>query len=199
MVQEEVAPFKPEVDNFVNFVTIENEDKEDLKITVGLPMEIDKVLQYRIKCLGDRIIKHAEELIKSKYKDTDGLQGPVSQCFTTVDGKFAKVLHMNNNHRICVAGNKNIEISVYDSMGGNLRQDKVHVIARMVKCTDKEFMVKLMPVEHQTNSNDRSLFALVFATDFAEGIDPSGRYYDKRGLRNHLLQCFRNNEINQFP
>ena len=32
--------FEPEVDNFDNVVTIENEDKEDLKITLGLPLEI---------------------------------------------------------------------------------------------------------------------------------------------------------------
>ena len=37
-----------------------------------------------------------------------------------VDGKFVQVLQVNNNHWICVAGNKNNEISVYDSMGGNL-------------------------------------------------------------------------------
>ena len=44
-----------------------------------------------------------------------------------------------------------------------------------------------------------SIFALAFAIDFAEGIDPSERYYDEKALRNDLLQCFRNNEINQFP
>ena len=90
MVQEEVAPFEPEVENFVNVVTIENEDKEDLKITVGLPMEIEKVLQHPAKWLDDRIINHAQELIKRKYKDTDGLQDPVLQRFTTVDGKFVQ-------------------------------------------------------------------------------------------------------------
>ena len=46
MVQEEVAPFEPEVNNFVNVITIENEDKEDLKIALGLPMEIEKTLQH---------------------------------------------------------------------------------------------------------------------------------------------------------
>ena len=46
-----------------------------------------------------------------------------------------------------------------------------------------------------TSGNDCGLFALAFATDFAEGIDPSERYYDEKALRNHLLQCFRNNEI----
>ena len=141
----------------------------------------------------------AQELIKGKYKDTNGLQDPVLGRFATVDGKFVHVLHVNNNHWICVAGNTNNDVSVYDSMGGNLSKDMAHIIARIVKCEDEELMVKLMLVQHQTNGNDCGLFALSFATDFAEGIDPSERYYDEKSLQNHLLQCFRNNEINQFP
>ena len=84
-------------------------------------------------------------------------------------------------------------------MGGNLSQDTVHVLARMVKCEDGEFIVKLMPAQHQTNGNDCGLFTFAFATDFAEGIDPSERYYDEKALRNHVLQYFRNSGTNQFP
>ena len=118
------------------------------------------------------------------------MQDSVLRRFATVDEKFVQVLHVNNNLWICVADNKNNEFSLYDSMGGNLSKDKVHVI---------ELMVKLIPVQHQTNGNDCGFFALVFATDFAEGIDPSERYYYEKALKNHLLQCFRNNEINQLP
>ena len=39
MDQEEVVPFESEVDNFANVVAIENQDKEDLKITLDLPLE----------------------------------------------------------------------------------------------------------------------------------------------------------------
>ena len=53
-------------------------------------------------------------------------------------------------------------------MGGHLCKDKVHVIAKMVKCEDEGLMVKLMPVQHQMNGNDCGLFALAFAIDFAE-------------------------------
>ena len=50
MVQEEVAQFESEVDNFFNLVRIENEDKEDSKLALALPMEIEKkVLQDLIK------------------------------------------------------------------------------------------------------------------------------------------------------
>ena len=34
------------MDNFANVITVENEAKEDLKITLGLPMEIEKILQH---------------------------------------------------------------------------------------------------------------------------------------------------------
>ena len=179
MVQEEVAPFEPEVDNFANVITIENEDKEDLKITLGLPMKIEKIFQDPTEWLDDRIMNHAQELIKRKYKDTDGFQDPVLRHLATVDGNFAHVLLVNNGHWICVARNKNNEVSVYDSMGGNLSKDTVHVIARMVECEDEELVVKLMPVQHQTNGNNCGLFALAFTTDFAEGIDPSKLYYDE--------------------
>ena len=193
-VQEEVEPFKPKVDNFL----IENEAKKDLKTTLGLPTELEKILQHPPEWIDGRIINHAQELAKGKYKDTDGLQDTVLWHFVTVEGKFVQVLHVNNNHWICVARNKNNEVSVYGSMGSNLSKDTVHVIARMVKCEDEELMVKLMPVKHQANGNDCDLFALACATDFAEGIDPSERYYEEKALRNHLLQCLRNNEINQF-
>ena len=138
MVQEEVAPFEPEVDNFANVITVENEAKEDLKITLDLPMEIEKILQNPTEWLDHQVINHAQKLIKRKYKDTDGLQDPVLRRFATVDGKFVQVLQVNINPQICVAGNKNNEVSIYDSMGCNLSKDMVHVITRWlsvkIKC-----------------------------------------------------------------
>ena len=137
MVQEEIAPFEPEVDNFANVIAVENEAKEDLKITLDLPMEIENILQNPTEWLDDQVINHAQELIKRKYKDTDGLQDPVLRRFATVDGKFVQVLHVNINHQICVASNKNNEVSIYGLMGCNLSKDMVHVITRMAKCEVK--------------------------------------------------------------
>ena len=74
MVQEEAAPFEPEVDNFSHVITIENGAKEDLKITLGLIMGTEKILQHPTEWLVDQIINHAQELIKGKCKDTDGFK-----------------------------------------------------------------------------------------------------------------------------
>ena len=99
MVQE-VAPFEPDVDNIANAITIKNEAKEDLNITLVSPMEIERILQHPTEQLDDRIISHAQEFIKGKYKDANGLQDPILQRFGTIDGKFVQVLHVNNNHWI---------------------------------------------------------------------------------------------------
>ena len=42
MVQEEVAPFEPEVDNFANVITIENEAKKNLKITLRFQWKLKR-------------------------------------------------------------------------------------------------------------------------------------------------------------
>ena len=51
-------------------------------------METEKILQHPTEWLIDQIINHAQELIKRKYRDTDGLQDPVLWRFAVVDGKF---------------------------------------------------------------------------------------------------------------
>ena len=96
MVQE-VAPFEPDVDNIANAITIKNEAKEDLNITLVSPMEIERILQHPTEQLDDRIISHAQEFIKGKYKDANGLQDPILQRIGTIDGKFVQVLHVNNH------------------------------------------------------------------------------------------------------
>ena len=74
-------------------------------------METEKILQHPTEWLIDQIINHAQELIKRKYRDTDGLQDPVLRRFAIVAGKFVQVLHVIYNHWICIAGNTNNEVS----------------------------------------------------------------------------------------
>ena len=96
MVQEENAWFEPEVDNFANVITIENEAKVDLKITrFTWKLKDLKTSKWMVRWPN---YKSCTRIIKRKYKDTDGLQDPVLRRFATVDGKFVQVLHVNINH-----------------------------------------------------------------------------------------------------
>ena len=70
-----------------------------LKMRTRKIKKLLEICQWKSKrpWLDDRIINHAQELIKRKYKDTDGLQDTTLQRFDTVNGKFIQVLHVNNN------------------------------------------------------------------------------------------------------
>ena len=47
-----------------------------------------------------------------------------------------------------------------------------------------------MPVQYQTNDNDCGLFALAFATSFAEGNDPSEGYFDEKSFKKPSTAMF---------
>lgn len=77
-------------------------------------------------------------------------------------------------------------------MGGNLSKPTVHVIARIITCEDEDIRVKLMPIPNLWNGNDCGFFALVFTSNFTEGVDPSGWQHEEKTLKSCLLQFFRN-------
>ena len=68
----------------------------------------------------------------------------------------------------------------------------------MLKCDDEVFLTKTVPVHKQSNSSDRGLFALAFAFDLANNLDPSIITYNEKILRKHLLPCIENEEITKF-
>ena len=69
----------------------------------------------------------------------------------------------------------------------------------MLKCEDEVFLTKTVPVQKQSNSSDCGLFALAFAFDLANNLDPSIITYNEKILRKHLLACTENEEITEFP
>ena len=129
----------------------------------------------------------------------DGFRDPVLyDHFVPGKGKFVQVLNVNKNHWVCVAGEGNNEIHIYDSLLIKINNKSMHVIATMSKCDDEVFLTKTVPVQKQSNSSDRGLFALAFAFDLANNLDPSIITYKEKILRKHLLPCIENEEITEF-
>ena len=117
--------------------------------------------------------------------------------FVPVKGKFVQVLNVNKNHWVCVAGEGSNEIHIYDYLLIKIDIKSMHVIAKMLK--DEVFLTKTVPVQKQSNSSDCGLFALAFAFDLANNLDPSIITYNEEILRKHLLACIENEEITEFP
>ena len=54
-------------------------------------------------------------------------------------------------------------------------------------------------VQEQTNSNDCGLFALAFATDLCQGLDPTVQSYDQDNMRKYYINCVDSHNMVPFP
>ena len=61
------------------------------------------------------------------------------------------------------------------------------------------FLINSQPVQQQKNGNDCGLFAIAFAVDLANKMDPSKAQYDDKKLRQHLLHCLESRKVSPFP
>ena len=54
-------------------------------------------------------------------------------------------------------------------------------------------------VQRQVGSNDCGLFALAFATDLCNGLDPVNQRYEQGSMRQHYVSCLENGAMVPFP
>ncbi len=59
--------------------------------------------------------------------------------------------------------------------------------------------IELPLPSQQDNANDGGGFAIAFAVDLCQGLDASQVTYNKTGMRAHLLSCFEDGKMKQFP
>ena len=55
------------------------------------------------------------------------------------------------------------------------------------------------PVQKQSNTTLCGLYAIAFAYDLCEGVDPVYRHYDESKMRAHLAKCLDQKYFEEFP
>ena len=88
-------------------------------------------------------------------------------------------------------------VNIYDSLNLTPKQDVVHTIAKYLHTPQKQITMNIMNVVKQTNGYDCGVYAIVFATSLANGIDPTKLQY--KTLRSHLRNCIKEGYLSQFP
>lgn len=63
----------------------------------------------------------------------------------------------------------------------------------------KSITVKIVAVQQQHRPTQCGLYALAFATDLCNNVDPFSRVYYESKFRDHLLKCFVSEKIASFP
>ena len=51
----------------------------------------------------------------------------------------------------------------------------------------------------QGGASDCALFAVAFAVALSEGEEPHQSCFDQGQMRSHLMKCFENGELTEFP
>ena len=115
-------------------------------------------------------------------------------------------IHHNHKDHWVASMYYNNEIYVLDSLGNDRPPDRLITNGLTIQLSqiygkDKNnIRVNIPSVIKQTNSTDCGLFAIAFITSFClRKSTPHQLIYDSNKLRNHLLECFENNKMSEFP
>ena len=162
--------------------------------------------------LTDEHIDFANNILKRQHKHIDGLESPLlSQTFRgfSVPSKVNKCvqIHHLGGHWATSYRPANCEdVYVYDSMQSyNYCQEPIIVdeyqtqLRQMYASDGKPVTVYCSSTTQQTNGRDCGVFAIAFAVDLCAGKDPGRREYDHRGIRSHIVNCFKVRALSPFP
>ena len=162
------------------------------------------------KMLTDKSINLAQKRLAKQFPGISGLMdtclGKLHQFgIIPVDKPYIQLLHAGSMHRVCIS---NTETNKYDNgthhIYDSLCKPKImlDIVKQVVSYSyhDKSTMSLLTrSVQQQKNGVDCGLFSIAFATTLAFGGDSLTVSYDAALLRAHLIKCFDNNLIVEFP
>ena len=190
-----------------NFVPPSGKPKLHRKLIFSI-QEKCNILQG--KMLSDESINLAKKLLAEQFPGISGLMdtclGKLHQFgIIPVDKSYIQLLHVGSMHWVCIS---NMETNKYDN-GTHYVYDslcKPKIMLDIVKQVasysyhDKSTMSLLTrSVQQQKNGVDCELVSIAFAATLAFGADPSTVNYDAALLRAHLIKCFDNKLMVEFP
>ena len=146
--------------------------------------------------LSDIPINVAQRLLKKQFPYLTGLQPTVYQQKNQIAGgtmveNQLQIIHSRGNHWIvassvgCIEGTVNIYDSLYTSLDETVVSSLFHARTNM----------RMQPMQKQVGGTDCGLFAIAVISAIAYGIDPSQLQFKQEEMREHLLNCFKNDII----
>ncbi|XP_047124564.1 uncharacterized protein LOC100210608 isoform X2 [Hydra vulgaris] len=158
--------------------------------------------------LNDNVIHFCQRMMSIQFNIDVGLQDPIKGKVMSFDPcpskPFVQILHDGNIHWVCITTYdcKPGEIYIFDSLfHGLISIETKRQICSILHCSQKKIVIKVLPVQQQTNGVDCGLYAIAWARQVLEtnGIPPSTHMFEQNEMRNHLLNCILNNQLDVFP
>ncbi|XP_047141341.2 uncharacterized protein LOC124816267 [Hydra vulgaris] len=158
--------------------------------------------------LNDKVIHYCQQVMSMQLDIDVGLQDPIKGQVLAFNihpnTPFVQVLHDGNLHWICVTtyGCAAGEIYIFDSLfHGAVSFDTKRQICSILQCDKKYLMIKVLPIQQQTNGVDCGLYAIAWARQILEvkGIPSTSLMFEESEMRKHLLMCILKNRLDVFP
>ncbi|XP_065651537.1 uncharacterized protein LOC136079568 [Hydra vulgaris] len=158
--------------------------------------------------LSDKHIHFCQQIMSIQLGIDVGLQDPITDQLLSFNihpnAPFVQVRHDGHLHWVCVTtyGCAAGEIYLFDSFfHGAISFATKRQIYSILKCAKKYLVIKVLPIQQQTNGVDCGLYAITWARQILEvkGIPPTSIMFEENCMRKHLLQCIINNRLDVFP
>ena len=182
-------------------------DQPHAKKPRSADVDIEKIIMGAR--LSDIHINIAQKLLKDQFCSLNGLESTllqtkeVSRTEEMVKNKLQIIYCCEREHWIVATTIKSSkgEILVADSIFKSLDIETRRTINMLFKPTGTTKMVdiKLLNSQKQKGSNDCGLFAIAFATAFANGMSIEKIRFHQESMRAHLVRCFYTNKLTMFP
>ncbi|CAB4037283.1 Chromatin modification-related YNG2 [Paramuricea clavata] len=116
------------------------------------------------------------------------------------DITFVKILHVNNNHWVCISS-INCQpgyVNLLDSLASSVVSQEVEDLVRSILGPSNQG-VNIQHVQQQQNVCDCGVLAIAFATCLAYAKLPQCLSFNIPMMRPHLLNCLKNRSMELFP
>ena len=154
--------------------------------------------------LNDNHMTCAQLLLKHQFPHIGGLK-PIIEMKTRsvkpLPPQSLQILHTCGNHWVAASTMKteNEDISLYDCKHSTVGTTTKVLLAQLVHTDKPTFSVKLSSVSKQSGSSDCGLYAVAYITHIAFGDDPSLVIFNQSKMREHLLKCLEEQQMQPFP
>ena len=157
----------------------------------------------RGEMLSDIAINIAQRLLKKQFPNLTGLQPTLYQLKDQTDEGVIlenqlQVIHCRGNHWIVASsvGCTKGTVNIYDSIYASLDESTKTVVSSLFHARTNMHM---QPLQKQVGATDCGLFAIAVISAIAYGKDLSQLQFKQEEMRQHLLNCFKNENITLFP
>lgn len=162
-------------------------------------------------CLNDLVINAAQDLLRDKYVNVNGLFDTVAVAASTLElrlpvggnnGNVIQVVHDNvKQHWLCVTSKNCSEgyLSIYCSLQLVPSAQCLATVANMFNMQTPSLTFRVMNVTKQKGFVDCGLFAIAYAEMLARDVDPCNFILNQSVMREHLVRCLSENQLRAFP